>query len=492
MSPAGVELLAKLMAFDVDGADVPQSFAVRLARENGWTVAFARRAVVEYKRFVFLAATGSAPVCPSEAVDAVWHLHLTYTRSYWHRFCGEVLGKPLHHDPTKGGASEGEKHVAMYEATLARYRDTFGEAPPTDVWPAAEQRFGEDSRHRAVNTARNWVIPKAPVKRVAGLTAAAVLIAAVAPGCDGPFALKNNDFLLTVFVCLVCAVLLGRFVRRANRSPGPQPGDDTLQLDWEQTAYLAGGADRLTTAVLARLAGRGAIQVSADGATLNPNGPEPADLTAVERAALHALPANRTGGGLKAVRDAVAAAFTDGAARLEAEGFALATGRQMGIGCGALVPLLLVLLGLVVPRLVSGIANGHPVGFLIALSVTGLIFGTILVSAGAPLRLTNRGMETLANQKKRHMELRVGGWNDAGDAGMAVALFGTAALAGTSLVALRTWYPRQTTEASNSGCAAYYGSGCGTSDSSGSGGGSSDGGSGCGSGCGGGCGGGGD
>ena len=50
MSPDGAELLAKLMAFDIDGGDVPQPFAVRLARENGWSVAFARRAVLEYKR----------------------------------------------------------------------------------------------------------------------------------------------------------------------------------------------------------------------------------------------------------------------------------------------------------------------------------------------------------------------------------------------------------------------------------------------------------
>lgn len=490
MSPAGAELLAKLMAFDIDGADVPQPFAVRLARENGWSVAFARRAVVEYKRFVFLAVTGSAPVCPSEAVDAAWHLHLTYTRSYWHRFCGELLGKPLHHDPTKGGANEGAKHVAMYEATLARYREVFGEAPPADVWPCAEQRFGIDTRHRAVNTARNWVIPKAPVKRAAGLTAAAVLVAALAPGCKGdggPFALNNNDFLLVVFVCLVCATIAGRILRRANRSPDAQPGDDALQLNWEQTAFLAGGADRLTTAVLARLTGRGLARVNDSGTAVHPTGPEPSDLTPVERAAFQALPVSNIPGGMRALRAAVAAAYSDEAARFEADGFTLSTARQMGIGCGALIPLLLVVLLLSVPRLVSGVANGHPVGFLVALSFVGLLFGTIVIAAGVPLRLTTRGMRMLENQKARHGALRAG-FTDHRDAGMAVALFGTAALAGTSLVALQMWYPRQTSEASSSGCSTGSGSGCGTSDGGGGGGGDG-GGSGCG---GGGCGGGGD
>ena len=44
----------------------------------------------------------------SEQVDAAWHLHLTYTRSYWDRFCKETLGQPLHHDPTRGGPAEAD------------------------------------------------------------------------------------------------------------------------------------------------------------------------------------------------------------------------------------------------------------------------------------------------------------------------------------------------------------------------------------------------
>jgi hypothetical protein len=34
-------------------------------------------------------------VTPSEQVDQVWHLHLTYTRSYWDEFCPNVLGQPF-------------------------------------------------------------------------------------------------------------------------------------------------------------------------------------------------------------------------------------------------------------------------------------------------------------------------------------------------------------------------------------------------------------
>src|SRR5262245_11583978 len=82
------------------------SFAARLARENGWNAVFTERVITEYKRFCFLAATAGHEVTPSDAVDQAWHLHLTYTRDYWQRFCPDVLGGPLHHGPTSGGDNE--------------------------------------------------------------------------------------------------------------------------------------------------------------------------------------------------------------------------------------------------------------------------------------------------------------------------------------------------------------------------------------------------
>jgi hypothetical protein len=63
-APPGVaapELWAKLLAFDLDGG-AQLSFSKRLARDNGWSVAFAQRVVLEYKKFVFLAATCGHPL----------------------------------------------------------------------------------------------------------------------------------------------------------------------------------------------------------------------------------------------------------------------------------------------------------------------------------------------------------------------------------------------------------------------------------------------
>ncbi|MCA9199582.1 MAG: hypothetical protein KDA87_18695, partial [Planctomycetales bacterium] len=85
------------------------TFAARLARENSWTHAYANRVVLEYKRFCILAVAAGHPVTPSEHVDQAWHLHLTYSRSYWQRFCPDALRMDLHHEPTAGGMAEGEK-----------------------------------------------------------------------------------------------------------------------------------------------------------------------------------------------------------------------------------------------------------------------------------------------------------------------------------------------------------------------------------------------
>lgn len=113
---------------------------------------YADRVIVEYKRFLFLAVTCSHVVCPSEQVDQAWHLHLTYTRSYWERIrVFRVLGRSLHHSPTKGGRAELTKFVDLYNQTLDSYVAAFGQAPPEDIWSPTEQRFGDDAKHVTVN-----------------------------------------------------------------------------------------------------------------------------------------------------------------------------------------------------------------------------------------------------------------------------------------------------------------------------------------------------
>lgn len=177
-SRSAAELLAALAAFRIDDAEAPRySFAARLCHEHRWSLGFAERAIVEYKRFLALTALAGHPVCPSEQVDQVWHQHLVYTRSYWDRLCREVLRRPLHHAPTAGGPAEHQKHMAMYEQTLASYRRLFGE-PPAELWPPPAQRFGKDVHAARINTVDHLILDKAALRRAA-LVALPILAAAL-------------------------------------------------------------------------------------------------------------------------------------------------------------------------------------------------------------------------------------------------------------------------------------------------------------------------
>lgn len=131
---AATALWSRLQAFELDPPGLTRTISARVAEEQGWTAAHTRRVVEEYRRFLLLTQVVGRPVSPSRAVDAVWHAHLLYSRDYWERLCGEVLGKPLHHDPNSGGADEEARHRTQYLDTLAAYERTFGQAPPADLW----------------------------------------------------------------------------------------------------------------------------------------------------------------------------------------------------------------------------------------------------------------------------------------------------------------------------------------------------------------------
>ncbi len=151
MSPPRDDLWQCISAHQIGPADASLTFIARLARENRWSLAKAEQVVEEYRRFCYLAVTAGHEVTPSDAVDQVWHLHLTYSRDYWEVFCPQVLQADLHHGPTSGGPVEAGRYYCQYAATLAAYEATFGEAPPAAIWPAAAKRFKVDPRGVRVN-----------------------------------------------------------------------------------------------------------------------------------------------------------------------------------------------------------------------------------------------------------------------------------------------------------------------------------------------------
>jgi len=138
-------LWSRLEAHEIGPAEAPLTFAGRLARENRWSEDFAARVIVEYKRFCYLAVTCAHPVTPSDQVDQVWHLHLTYSREYWRDFCPRVLGQDLHHGPTTGSEFDKARYFEDYAQTLKAYEDLFG-GFPEDIWSPASERFGSQTR----------------------------------------------------------------------------------------------------------------------------------------------------------------------------------------------------------------------------------------------------------------------------------------------------------------------------------------------------------
>jgi|GEM_PF-4954720 len=142
----------------------PSLLPDRLCAENGWNLEFTTTVLAEYRRFLHLALVSPRSVTPSVLVDAAWHEHLTLTRDYWERLCGEVLGTALHHDPAdtrsaqaqeSGGASDLEQ---AYLYTLDLYAATFGERPPEAVWRDPRRTVPETkSRQQAWYQQQAWM-----------------------------------------------------------------------------------------------------------------------------------------------------------------------------------------------------------------------------------------------------------------------------------------------------------------------------------------------
>ena len=159
MTPDELTLWKKIESFPLDKADSEFSFSDRVARENGWTIGYTNRVIIEYKRFIYLCCVSDKGVTPSDPVDQVWHLHLTYTKSYWVDFCKETLEKEIHHNPTKGGTNEASKFDVYYTHLKNLYNIHFSSNPPVDIWPSNQVRFSDIDFQR-VNRKRFWLIKK--------------------------------------------------------------------------------------------------------------------------------------------------------------------------------------------------------------------------------------------------------------------------------------------------------------------------------------------
>lgn len=124
---------------------------------HGWTLDFASRVSLEYRRFLVLCLEHPQdPIVPSSLVDDLWHLHILDTQKYGED-CQHCFGSMLHHFPYFG--MRGEKDATnLREAwlkTLALYQSTFGAAAPAHLWPHSNRCPNCGKRCRGVEDANS-------------------------------------------------------------------------------------------------------------------------------------------------------------------------------------------------------------------------------------------------------------------------------------------------------------------------------------------------
>ncbi len=489
-----------LQRFDFDcGAQF--SFSKRLARDNGWDLEFAARVIEEYRRFLYLACEANHPITPSDEVDQAWHLHLTYSRSYWDELCAQVLKRPLHHGPTRGGKAEGEKFENWYAKTLESYRETFGE-PPREIWPPSEIRFGQAAHFRRVNTQKVWVLarPNLPcgakihwrlpqlgnARKLAPLLLALFLAGCAEVQSVGPnvFDWHGGPFLIFFWILSALGLAYGIWRKEADRLP-VDTAFPTEPLDAYHVARLRDAKndkakDGATDVALAVLYRKGALEVTPAG-TLRATGHN-VSLSSFESAVLAQLNAAALVPGEESVRS-LRLLLRSEIARFDQKlrdlGLLMSRETQQKIDNWPLgITFGLLLIGAI--KIAVGLSRGRPVGFLFL--SCAILIGFLVYFLSQSSRRSKRGDAYLSHLKQRQFEPQ-GMPNDHLDAiALHFALAGIMAFPPEIQRAMRP--PSSSSGGGGSGCSSSFG-GDSSGDSGGDSGGSDGGNSGCG-GCGGG------
>ncbi|TMM50121.1 TIGR04222 domain-containing membrane protein [Qipengyuania marisflavi] len=227
---------------------------------------------------------------------------------------------------------------------------------------------------------------------------------------------SGGDFLLFYAALLVAAIVAGLWIPGFLRPEG-RGGQLTEATG---LAYLAGGSKRLADAVIARLIGSGAMEVSGKSSFAIMQAE--AGQNAAERAVLR-------GGGevsFKAARETITTYGDNLDADLVAQGLLIEPGERGRLRMMAVLPYLLVIaIGLW--RAFAGNAQGEPIGFLIALMVLTAVLALWRYIRFDPR--TQAGQALLAERKA--VSDRIRNAPTGPELGHSVALFGTAVLVGT-------------------------------------------------------------
>jgi uncharacterized protein (TIGR04222 family) len=461
------ELYKRIQAFALDWPDSQLSFSQRLAKDNGWSLGYTQRVIEEYKKFIFLAVAAGHPVTPSDQIDQVWHLHLTYTRSYWQEFCPKILQTTLHHEPTRGGSSEQLKFGSWYSKTLESYEQFFGHIPPIDIWPKPKDRFGRDLHFIRINTQQSWILSKPnftvffkPQLRKIGIFTFLVLLSLMITSCQiisqipNPINFTGSEFLTFYIFLGVMGIALAAWLRFSlclvSANTKQQPDLNTYEI-----AFLAGGNHRMIMAAITSLVKQGYVEVLKEGKLVVTGKIDPiAD--PVEKAVAQDILA--TDGAIEQVFQNSTGMKDSIRSRLEQLGLFLSDAQAFK---AQIYPsmIVVILLGIGFCKMAVGISRDKPVGLLLI-----CIFGLLVLGARffvKPQR--SRYGEIIFNDLTNRLQpLKTANSSDS-ELVLAVALFGATVLMAD--MALADLYQMLTpTAAASSGSDGGSGGSDGSSD----------------------------
>jgi uncharacterized protein (TIGR04222 family) len=458
------EVWARLKAFQFDKPGARSTFLGRLAKENGWSRKKAERALEEYRRFLLLAATNGHPVSPSKSVDEVWHLHLTYSRSYWEELCPHVLCMNFHHEPSSGLPEEHQKLKDGYRQTWNSYRETFGIDPPKDLWPPPKStsrpfwRFGLRGPNQILQGTNMYLL---------AMLALPTNLAVVAP-----WNLKGPAFIQFYLVLMTLGFAVAWIVRQFVREP--DNGQKADALSKYEVACLVAGERRAVEAAIVQLTldHRLELQEERSGlfgwhksVKLLSTGRKGSD-DPLETLVLKAVETKQ--GKLPDIVHEVARDATHLTNTLKSRGLA-ETAETFSLAMVLSTTIIAAVLATGAVKLVIGMSLGKPVGWLIVMLVTTFV---ALIMALCRPRLTPAGYRIqceLAREWQTRRNLRVATFNDDGESStdtiMAVCVLGAAAIEDPQLDLLRKQFvaldSRGSSGSFDGGSSSCGGGGCG-------------------------------
>jgi uncharacterized protein (TIGR04222 family) len=212
-------------AFDEPNATI--TFSKKLANQQKWPAAYTARVIEEYRKFMLLCCISPKGASPSKAVDEAWHLHLTYTQSYWNAFCKNTLGRDIHHYPSGGGEQEDHKHENWYDDTLKLYESVFDTSPPADIWTRTVKQ--EPAMQSMPVPPQQYHIGKELMLIVFMLLLLPFGISYFITGEASPFSLKGSQFLL-FYALFAVATLIAHYLLRKDKFQGMKKKLDALPI----------------------------------------------------------------------------------------------------------------------------------------------------------------------------------------------------------------------------------------------------------------------